>query len=145
MDPFEVRMQFLTLLHRLDASQQSIQKVVSYALRYFSRCGDLIWDCIAEECQKGSLNTRTNILYLLGSLCGASLLSKASFGPGSTSSSVSGNLYVDFVARDLSTTVDYVVPSGTERLINLMSVVQMCIAIVHLADFLRSALFTIYV
>ncbi|KAL5531820.1 hypothetical protein ACEPAF_5383 [Sanghuangporus sanghuang] len=124
MDPFEVRMQFLTLLHRLNASQQSIQKVVSYALKYFSRCGDLIWDCIVEECQKGSLNTRINILYLLDSLCEASRLSKASFGPGSTSSSASGNLYVDFVARDLSTIVDYVVPSGREGLINLMSAVQ---------------------
>ncbi|KAL5498463.1 hypothetical protein ACEPAH_2605 [Sanghuangporus vaninii] len=124
MDPFEVRMQFLTLLHRLNASQQSIQKVVSYALKYFSRCGDLIWDCIVEECQKGSLNTRINILYLLDSLCEASRLSKASFGPGSTSSSASGNLYVDFVARDLSTIVDFVVPSGREGLINLMSAVQ---------------------
>ncbi|KAL5512499.1 hypothetical protein ACEPAG_3152 [Sanghuangporus baumii] len=124
MDPFEVRMQFLTLLHRLNASQQSIQKVVSYALKYFSRCGDLIWDCIVEECQKGSLNTRINILYLLDSLCEASLLSKASFGSASTSSSSSGNLYVDFVARDLSTIVDYVVPSGREGLINLMSAVQ---------------------
>lgn len=70
MDPFEVRMQFLTLLRRLNASvntflkisdrlwiirsssQQSIQKVVGYALKYFSRCGEDLWDCIVEECQK---------------------------------------------------------------------------------------------
>ncbi|EJD08292.1 uncharacterized protein FOMMEDRAFT_101733 [Fomitiporia mediterranea MF3/22] len=120
MDPFEVRMHFLSLLRRLNASQQSIQKVVAYALKYFSRCGEDLWDCVVEECQKGSLNTRINILYLLDSLCETSLLSKASFGP----SNYNNNLYVDFVARDLAMIVDYVVPQSREGLINLMSAVQ---------------------
>jgi len=117
MDPFEVRMQFLTLLRRLNASQQSIQKVVTYALKYFSRCGEDLWDCLVEECQKGSINTRINILYLLDSLCETSLLSKAN-------AHTPGSLYVDFVARDLAKIVEYVVPDGREGLPNLMSAVQ---------------------
>ena len=36
------------------SSQQSIQKVVGYALKYFSSCGEDLWDCIIEECQKVS-------------------------------------------------------------------------------------------
>jgi hypothetical protein len=34
------------------SSQQSIQKVVAFALKYFSRCGEDLWECIIEECQK---------------------------------------------------------------------------------------------
>ncbi|THH09643.1 hypothetical protein EW145_g1872 [Phellinidium pouzarii] len=119
MDPFEVRMQFLTLLRRLNAcsSQQSIQKVVAYALKYFSRCGEDLWDCVVEECQKGSINTRINILYLLDALCETSLLSKAASGSSSA-------FYVDFVARDLAKIVEYVIPEGREGLINLMSATQ---------------------
>lgn len=71
---------------------------------------------------QGTINTRINILYLLDSLCEASLLSKA------TSSSTSG-FYVDFVTRDLATIVDYVVPEGREGLINLMSAVQVCLSL----------------
>ncbi len=69
MDPFEVRMQFLSLIRKLNAlvllfshsiltqlaltsSQQSIQKVVGFALKFFSQCGEDLWDCIVEECQK---------------------------------------------------------------------------------------------
>ncbi|KAI5120164.1 hypothetical protein M0805_008431 [Coniferiporia weirii] len=117
MDPFEVRMQFLTLLRRLNASQQSIQKVVAYALKYFSRCGEDLWDCLVEECQKGSINARINILYLLDALCETSLLSKAT-------SSSSSAFYVDFVSRDLAKIVEYVVPEGREGLINLTSATQ---------------------
>jgi CTD kinase subunit gamma len=51
-DPFEARMQFLSLLKKLNASQQSIQKVVSFAIKYGSRCGEDLWDCVLEECEK---------------------------------------------------------------------------------------------
>jgi CTD kinase subunit gamma len=51
-DPFEARLQFLGLLRNLNASQQSIQKVVSYALKYGRKCGEDLWDCIVEECGK---------------------------------------------------------------------------------------------
>ncbi|EMD32892.1 hypothetical protein CERSUDRAFT_57744 [Gelatoporia subvermispora B] len=113
MDPFEVRMQFLTLLRRLNASQQSIQKVVGYALKYFSGCGEDLWDCIVEECQKGSINNRINILYFLDSLCETSLLANQN-----------SSFYVDYVSRDLGKIVEYVVPEGRQGLPNLMSTKQ---------------------
>ncbi|THH26356.1 hypothetical protein EUX98_g7833 [Antrodiella citrinella] len=121
MDPFEVRMQFLGLLKRLNASQQSIQKVVGYALKYFSRCGEDLWDCIVEECQKGSINNRINILYFLDSLCETSLLAKAHSG---TDGSQTSSYYVDYVSRDLGKIVEYVVPDGRQGLPNLMSTKQ---------------------
>jgi len=123
MDPFEVRMQFLTLLRRLSASQPSIQKVVGYSLKYYSRCGEDLWDCVIEECQKGDINHRINILYFLDSLCEACLLAKshpASLGPENPNSS----LYMDYVARDLARIVEYVVPEGRQGLPNLMSTKQ---------------------
>ncbi|EPQ55362.1 hypothetical protein GLOTRDRAFT_61326 [Gloeophyllum trabeum ATCC 11539] len=123
MDPFEVRMQFLTLLRRLNASQPSIQKVVGYALKYYARCGEDLWDCVIEECQKGDINHRINILYFLDSLCETCLLAKSqpgSLGPESANHS----LYMDYVARDLAKIVGYVVPEGRQGLPNLMSTKQ---------------------
>lgn len=68
-DPFEARLQFLQLLRRLTASQQSIQTVVSHAVKYGRKCGADLWDCLIEECGKGNLNARINVLYFLDSLC----------------------------------------------------------------------------
>jgi hypothetical protein len=45
-------MQFLQLLRKLNASQQSIHKVVGYAIKYGSKCGEDLWECILEECGK---------------------------------------------------------------------------------------------
>ncbi|KAK7691384.1 hypothetical protein QCA50_004783 [Cerrena zonata] len=123
MDPFEVRMQFLNLLKRLTASQQSIQKVVGYALKYFSSCGEDLWDCIIEECQKGSINNRINILYFLDSLCESSLLAKAR-PHSSKEKHPNSSYYVDYVSRDLTKIVEYVVPQGRQGLPNLMSTRQ---------------------
>lgn len=52
LDPFEARLQFLGHLRKLSASQQSIQTVVSYALKYGRKCGEDLWDCIMEESGK---------------------------------------------------------------------------------------------
>ncbi|KAG6815377.1 hypothetical protein H0H93_009994 [Arthromyces matolae] len=120
MDPFEVRMQFLGLLKRLSASQQSIQRVVVYAIKNFAGCGEDLWDCILEECQKGTINSRINILYFLDSLCETSLLAK-SRAKGQDRES---NLYVNFVARDLNKIVENVVPKGRQGLPNLVSTKQ---------------------
>ncbi|KAF8058589.1 CTD kinase subunit gamma CTK3-domain-containing protein [Lyophyllum atratum] len=120
MDPFEVRMQFLALLRRLNASQQSIQRVVGFAVKYFPPCGEDLWDCIVEECQKGSINSRINILYFLDSLCETCLLVKShATGQGQQS-----DLYVNFVTRDLSVIVENVVPQGRQGLPNLVSTKQ---------------------
>jgi CTD kinase subunit gamma len=53
-DPFEARMQFLQLLRKLNASQASIQKVVGFAIKYGSKCGEDLWECVTEECAKVS-------------------------------------------------------------------------------------------
>lgn len=164
MDPFEVRIQFLSLLRKLNASvtpfaffrrpisqnswcssQQSIQKIVGYALKFFSGCGEDLWDCLVEECQKvcallrsirrfnhhldnlqGSINNRINILYLLDSLCEASLIAKSHSGALSHDGS-QNSFYVDYVARDLSKVVESVVPEGRQGLPNLMSTKQVSI------------------
>lgn len=53
-DPFETRIQFINLLRKLNASQQSIQKVTSFAINYGSRCGEDLWECVIEQCNKVS-------------------------------------------------------------------------------------------
>ncbi|KAF8836604.1 hypothetical protein BDN67DRAFT_973935 [Paxillus ammoniavirescens] len=128
MDPFEVRMQFLGLLRKLNATQQSIQKVVGYALKYFSRCGEDLWECIVEECQKGSINHRINILHFLDALCETSLLAKAHQLPPAEASShtkqANTAFYVDYVTRDLPQIIECVVPVGRQGLPNLTSTKQ---------------------
>ena len=52
MDPFQIRMDFLDLLRRLNASQQSIRTIVSFALRYAMQSADDIWDCVMTECSR---------------------------------------------------------------------------------------------
>jgi len=64
-DPFEARLQFLGLLRNLNASQQSIQKVVSYALKYGRKCGEDLWDCIVEECGKVEMRSLCSIIVSL--------------------------------------------------------------------------------
>lgn len=53
-DPFETRIQFINLLRKLNASQQSIQKVTSFAINYGARCGEDLWECVIEQCNKVS-------------------------------------------------------------------------------------------
>ncbi|KAJ3491452.1 hypothetical protein NLI96_g716 [Meripilus lineatus] len=108
----------------MSASQQSIQKVVAYALKYFSRCGEDLWDCIVEACQKGSINTRINILYFLDTLCESSLLAKAQAVTAGSEGNPDCSYYVDYVSRDLATIVEAVVPEGRQGLPNLMSTRQ---------------------
>ncbi|KAJ3539478.1 hypothetical protein NMY22_g4722 [Coprinellus aureogranulatus] len=126
MDPFEVRLQLLEHLKRLSASQQSIQRVVGFAIKYFHSCGEDIWECVMDDLEKGSINTRINVLYFLDSLCETCLLvkSKSSHKDRPSSSRRSTNLYVDFVSRDLDKIVDYVVPQGRQGLPNLVSTKQ---------------------
>ncbi|PPQ99767.1 hypothetical protein CVT24_009670 [Panaeolus cyanescens] len=103
-------------------TQSSIQKVVSYALKHFKACGDVIWDCIIEVMQEGSINSRINILYFLDSLCEISLLSESHRRPDKNSNA--SGLYVQFVSRDLNRIVEIVVPNGRKGLPNLVSTKQ---------------------
>jgi CTD kinase subunit gamma len=50
-DPFECRLMFLSLLQKLNASQQSIHKVASYAMRHRKLSEDL-YSCIIEQLDK---------------------------------------------------------------------------------------------
>ncbi|KAF7365391.1 CID domain-containing protein [Mycena venus] len=113
MDPFEVRIQFLALLKRLNASQQSIQKVVGFAVKYFPPCGEDLWDCIVEECQKGSINSRINILYFLDSLCETCLLVKSH--SSSIGSDPGNKQYVDFDEKAFPTS-----PAQNRRVVALL-------------------------
>ena len=51
-DAFGARLEFLQLLRKLNASSQSIQKVVSYAVKNGARAGDDFWACIMDESAK---------------------------------------------------------------------------------------------
>jgi len=124
VDPFEVRMQFLENLRRLTASQQSIQKVVHFALKFYPSCGDDLWDCLVEECQKGTVNSRINIFYLLDSLCETCLSIKANSSSNDKSGGPHGSYYVELVSKDLAKLVEYVVPEGREGLPNLSAARQ---------------------
>lgn len=53
MDVFQIRLDFLALLKRLNASQQSMQKALAFADRNMKAAGD-VWDCIVSECGKVS-------------------------------------------------------------------------------------------
>ncbi|ORZ24269.1 CTD kinase subunit gamma CTK3-domain-containing protein [Absidia repens] len=64
LDPFECRLQFISLLKKLNASQQSIQKTARFAIKHRPLSEDL-YSCLLEEIEKTSLNTRLNILYVL--------------------------------------------------------------------------------
>ncbi|KAF9524998.1 CTD kinase subunit gamma CTK3-domain-containing protein [Crepidotus variabilis] len=124
MDPFEVRMQFIEHLRRLNASQQSIQKVVGFAVKYFPPCGEDIWDCIVEESAKGSINSRINILYFLDTLCETSLLVKSHSRSEKSRNTNANGLYVQFIARDLERVVRSIVPEGKQGLPNLVNTKQ---------------------
>ncbi|KAH8829046.1 CTD kinase subunit gamma CTK3-domain-containing protein [Flagelloscypha sp. PMI_526] len=124
MDPFEIRMQFISQMKRLNATQSSIQKVVGFAIKYFPPCGEDIWECIIEECKKGSINSRINILYFLDSLCETCLLLKSRTQAYHPERQNVSRQYVDFVNRDLADIVESVVPPGREGLPNLTSTRQ---------------------
>lgn len=52
LDAFEARLQFIKLLKTLNASQASIVKVVSFAIKYGPRCGEDLWTCVVDEVDK---------------------------------------------------------------------------------------------
>jgi len=123
MDPFQIRIEFLGLLRRLNASQQSIAKVVDYAIRYATLASDDIWDCLLSECTKTTLNARLNILFLLDALLlhivdPIGFSSSSASGGASSSSLSTANLaqaamaYLGLATRDIQKIIlQGVVPS----------------------------------
>ncbi|KAG8898284.1 hypothetical protein FRB99_007544, partial [Tulasnella sp. 403] len=127
MDPFEVRMQFLSSLRKLNATQAAIQRAVTFAIKHFAKCGEDLWDCVLEECQKGSLNMRINILYCLDSLCEASVhYQQGAIVVNGEAGKERGKplSYVEYVSRDLDKIVQLVVPEYRDGLVNLASAKQ---------------------
>ena len=53
MDGFQIRLELLHLLKYLNASQQSIQKVLTFAMKHASKAED-VWSCIVSQCEKVS-------------------------------------------------------------------------------------------
>ncbi|GAA6011857.1 hypothetical protein JCM11491_000773 [Sporobolomyces phaffii] len=122
MDPFEIRMQFLTLISRLSSSLPSLSKVSSFALKHAQKCSDDIWDCLLDELSHSpSLNHRINLLYLIDLM-----LDKE--GPPTTRIGavvVGMGSYRALVERDLATVVDQVVPRESKQgVLNHMSAMQ---------------------
>ncbi|KAF9435016.1 hypothetical protein BGZ76_007029 [Entomortierella beljakovae] len=106
MDPFEARLEFLSLLGKLNASQYSIQKVGNFAMRNRNLHEDL-YSCIVEELEQApSINAKMNIFYVLDSICQQS--HKAGF---------SG--YIDLIQRNLPKIIDTVTPSGPKGNVNV--------------------------
>ncbi|CAO3686808.1 unnamed protein product [Umbelopsis ramanniana] len=106
-DPFECRLEFTSLLQKLNASQQSIQKVANYAMRN-KRLSEDLYSCVLESLEQASMNARLNILYVLDSLCQASL--KSGFKG-----------YVDLVRLDLDKVIALVVPNDARGMVNAAS------------------------
>ncbi|GAA5960077.1 hypothetical protein JCM8115_004524 [Rhodotorula mucilaginosa] len=124
MDPFEVRMQFTTLVSRqLTSSVSSISKVAAFALKHAAKCSDDIWDCYLDEIGAVSLNGRVNLLYLLDALLdkeGPKLVTR-----GVTGSVVGQGSYRALAERDLAKVVANVVPETREGVLNWMSTHQL--------------------
>lgn len=58
--PSNLLRQCLSIAHH--SSQQSITKVVSFAVKFFPPCGEDLWDCIVEETQKVPGSSRARII-----------------------------------------------------------------------------------
>lgn len=125
MDVFQIRLDCIALVKKLNASQQAIAKVVDFAVKYASVAADDVWDCIITECEKSSLNTKLNILFLLDALLlsivdpvgyssfsdpGSSSATKLEGSSSSSNSTITASTYLTLASRDLGRIVDSVVP-----------------------------------
>ncbi|KAI8373752.1 CTD kinase subunit gamma CTK3-domain-containing protein [Blakeslea trispora] len=104
-DPFECRLEFIELLKKVNASQQSIHKAAIYAMRHRKLSEDL-YSCLVEELEQASLNARLNIIYVLDAIFSASQKSKF---PG----------YLDLTRPDLPRIIHAVVANGPKGIVNI--------------------------
>ncbi|CAO3684774.1 unnamed protein product [Rhizopus stolonifer] len=105
LDPFECRLTFLSLLQKLNASQQSIHKVATYAMRHRKLSEDL-YSCLIEELEQASTNARLNIIYVLDAIFSASQKSKFTG-------------YVDLTRPDLPRIIHAVVANDAKSVVNV--------------------------
>ncbi|KAI7885051.1 hypothetical protein K492DRAFT_24474 [Lichtheimia hyalospora FSU 10163] len=104
-DPFECRLTFLSLLEKLNASQQSITKVANYAVRHRKVAEDL-YRCLVDELEQASINARLNIVYVLDAIF--ALSHKARFTG-----------YHDLTRKDLTRIIEAVVPNDSKGIVNV--------------------------
>ena len=112
MDPFQVRLRFVSSLHRVNASLPTIQKALSFLVEHGTTMHSELWECIMDECKAGSINRRINILFLIDSIFTDETLS-----PHIRS------LFRRYLERDLYTLFDLAVPEGRwDALLNVAAV-----------------------
>ena len=69
-DAFNTRVEFNGLLRKLNATLPSIQKVGAYAIRYGSRCGEDLWECIMQQSSQVCLLLQLHRLNALSEQAG---------------------------------------------------------------------------
>ncbi|TKY90682.1 hypothetical protein EX895_000680 [Sporisorium graminicola] len=112
MDPFQVRLRFVSSLHRVNASLPTIQKALSFIVDYAPQMHAELWDCIIDECKKGSINRRINLLFLIDAIF-----------TDETLSSAIRTLFRQYLERDLYALFDLAVPEGRwDALLNVPAV-----------------------
>ncbi|CAG8561085.1 5484_t:CDS:1 [Diversispora eburnea] len=110
MDPFDARLYFISVLKKVNASQQSIQSCTTFALRHNKYYEDL-YRCIMEVMQKATIASRMNLFYFLDSLCAKS--KKADF-----------TKYLEYIQRDLKKIVVDLVCERDEGCFNLINTLK---------------------
>ncbi|PWN92467.1 hypothetical protein FA10DRAFT_300950 [Acaromyces ingoldii] len=119
MDPFQIRLECLSLVRRLSASQQSIQKVVDFAMRHASSAADDVWDCLVSECARAGLNAKLNILFLLDALL-LSIVDPVGHAASCNAAQAQASAaYLAMALRDLRKIVDAVVPHDRSDAVRL--------------------------
>ncbi|KAK4057572.1 hypothetical protein OIO90_001217 [Microbotryomycetes sp. JL221] len=116
MDPFEVRLQFVSLLTRLNSSLHSISKCTSFAILHSQRCHEDIWDCLVEETRHANLNHSINLLFLVDHLL--------DMQSNTHNTTITNEPYTRLANRDIAMLVDLVVPDTPQGSLNLMSATQ---------------------
>ncbi|CAH7684360.1 CTD kinase subunit gamma CTK3-domain-containing protein, partial [Phakopsora pachyrhizi] len=126
--------------HNFPSSQNSIQTSARFMLKHQNRYGEDLWDCLVEECEKASLNSRINILYLIDSLLIISSTNSTLSAPSSTKPQLSSLIddqhhqkkqivqltYGDLIRRDIIKLIKSIVPVNFKKkgVLNLMSTQQ---------------------
>ncbi|KAG5439905.1 hypothetical protein PCANB_000187 [Pneumocystis canis] len=108
LDPFEGRLAFLEILKKLTASQQSQIKTAQFALRHKDLDEDL-YNCVLEELELSSLNSKVNIIYFLETLCDYSYRNGC-------------NSYISMIRKDIVKIVKAVAPPGPQGAANISAV-----------------------
>ncbi|CEH16458.1 CTD kinase subunit gamma CTK3 [Ceraceosorus bombacis] len=118
MDAFSIRLDFLSLLRRLTASQQSIAKLIAFANVHADKARNDIWDCTVGEAEKTNLNARLNILFFIDALLSEENAGSTSQQPASPSllpmdegsMAAAGGGYHALATRDLKKLLHFTVP-----------------------------------